>query len=125
MTPDDRQYTRSHEWVRMDGVTAAVGITDHAQGELGDVTFVDLPAVGTTVAAGEACGVIESVKAAGDIYAPVGGDVAEVNEALGDAPGLVNRDPYGQGWLFRLSNVGADAVSALLSAAEYESAISR
>lgn len=115
--PGDLQYTRTHEWVRREGDTATVGITDHAQDELGDVVFVELPEEGATFGAGDAFGTIESVKAVSDLYAPVGGAVVEVNSALDDVPEKVNEDPYGDGWIVRLRVSGE---GALLSAAEYE-----
>ena len=115
--PGDLQYTRTHEWVRREGDTATVGITDHAQDELGDVVFVELPEEGATFGAGDAFGTIESVKAVSDLYAPVGGEVVEVNSALDDAPEKVNEDPYGDGWIVRLRVSGE---GDLLSAAEYE-----
>jgi glycine cleavage system H protein len=115
--PGDLQYTRTHEWVRREGDTATVGITDHAQDELGDVVFVELPEEGATFGAGDAVGTIESVKAVSDLYAPVGGEVVEVNSALDDVPEKVNEDPYGDGWIVRLRVSGE---GDLLSAAEYE-----
>ena len=111
------QYTETHEWVRMEGDTATVGITEHAQDELGDVVFVELPEVGRTLKAGEAFGAVESVKAVSDLYAPVAGDVVEVNEALGDSPEKINEDPYGDGWILKLRVSGE---ADLLSAEEYE-----
>ena len=99
------RFTASHEWVRAEGSTATVGISDHAQAQLGDVIFLELPAVGTAVKAGSKFGAIESVKAASDLYAPVGGTVTEVNTALTDHPELVNSDPYGDGWMLRLEGV--------------------
>jgi glycine cleavage system H protein len=118
-TPDDLKYTKSHEWVRKeaDG-SVTVGITDHAQGELGDMVFIELPAVGRKLEANEACAVVESVKVASDIYAPVAGEVLAVNDALGPAPELVNTDAYGS-WLFKLKPVNMADVDGLLSAAEY------
>ena len=115
--PEELQYTRSHEWVRREGETATVGITDHAQDELGDVVFVELPEVGATFDAGEAFGAVESVKAVSDLYAPVGGEVVEVNSALEDAPEKINEDPYGDGWILKLR---AGGEGDLLSAQEYE-----
>jgi glycine cleavage system H protein len=115
--PGDLQYTRTHEWVRREGDSATVGITDHAQDELGDVVFVELPEEGATFGAGDAFGTIESVKAVSDLYAPVGGEVVEVNSALEDAPEKVNEDPYGDGWIIRLRVSGE---GDLLSAEEYE-----
>ena len=115
--PGDLQYTRTHEWVRREGDSATVGITDHAQDELGDVVFVELPEEGATFGAGDAFGTIESVKAVSDLYAPLGGEVVEVNSALEDAPEKVNEDPYGDGWIVRLRVSGE---GDLLSAEEYE-----
>jgi glycine cleavage system H protein len=96
------KFTKDHEWVRMDGETATIGITDHAQNALGDVVFVDLPEPGRQVSAGEAIAVVESVKAASDVYAPIAGRIAEVNSALVDDPSLVNSAPTGEGWFFRI-----------------------
>jgi len=114
--PDDLRYASSHEWLRADGT---VGITDHAQQELTDVVFVDLPEVGKEVKAGEVACVVESVKAASDIYAPVSGKVAAVNQAVSANPALVNTDPYGQGWLFKLEASNASERDALKDAAAY------
>ena len=100
--PDDLKYTKSHEWVRTDGATATVGITDHAQSELGDVVYVELPAVGTTLTKGQSFGSVESVKTVSDLYSPVSGEVIEVNPLLEAASELVNSDPYGQGYMMRL-----------------------
>jgi len=115
--PEELQYTRSHEWVRREGETATVGITDHAQDELGDVVFVELPETGATFDAGDSFGVVESVKAVSDLYAPVGGEVVEVNGALEDTPEKINEDPYGDGWILKLR---ASGEGDLLSAQEYE-----
>src|SRR5205085_9915541 len=100
--PSDLKYAKTHEWVRLAGEYASVGITDHAQHELTDVVFVELPAQGRTVKAGEACAVVESVKTASDIYSPVSGEVVETNSSVSDNPALVNTDPYGQGWFFKV-----------------------
>ena len=116
--PGDLQYTKSHEWVRTEGDTATIGITDHAQDELGDVVFVELPDEGDTFDAGDSFGTVESVKAVSDLYVPVGGEVVEVNEVLNDSPEKINEDPYGEGWIVKLSV--SDEGSALLSASEYE-----
>lgn len=115
--PQDLQYTKSHEWVRVEDDVATIGITDHAQEELGDVVFVELPEEGDNLNAGDTFGTIESVKAVSDLYAPVGGEVVEVNGALNDTPESVNEDPYGEGWILkiRFSEQGD-----LLSAEEYE-----
>jgi glycine cleavage system H protein len=118
--PQDLQYTRSHEWVRTEDDTATVGISDHAQDELGDVVFVELPDEGATFDAGESFGTVESVKAVSDVYAPVGGEVVEVNSSLEDAPEKINDDPYGQGWLVKLR---ASGEADLLSPEEYEKVV--
>ncbi|MFB6354741.1 MAG: glycine cleavage system protein GcvH [Halobacteriales archaeon] len=118
-TPDDRRYLESHEWVRADGETARVGISDFAQDELGDVVFVELPAVGDELAAEEAFGVIESIKAVSDLYAPVSGTVTAVNEALEQEPELVNESPYGDGWLLELELADPDELDELLTAEAY------
>ena len=115
--PEELSYTRTHEWVRREGDIATVGITDHAQDELGDVVFIELPEEGTTFSAGDPFGTIESVKAVSDLYAPVGGEVVEVNETLNDSPERVNEDPYGGGWMIRLR---ISEEGDLLSAGEYE-----
>ena len=116
--PGELQYTKSHEWVRREGDEITVGITEHAQDELGDVVFVELPEKGATFSAGDAFGVVESVKAVSDLYAPVGGEVIEANESLNDAPEKINEDPYGDGWILRLRASGGEG--DLLSADEYE-----
>ena len=115
--PGDLEYTKSHEWVRTEGDTATIGITDHAQDELGDVVFVELPDEGTTLDAGESFGTVESVKAVSDLYTPVGGEIVEVNSALNDAPEKINEDPYGEGWIVKLRTSGE---AELLSAEGYE-----
>jgi glycine cleavage system H protein len=120
MVPANQRYTREHEWVRLEGDVAVVGITDYAQGKLGDVVFVQTPAAGDEVKAGEALGTVESVKAASDIYAPVSGRVAEANAALADNPGLLNKDPYGAGFIAKLAGVDAAELSKLMDAAAYE-----
>ena len=118
--PNDLRYTRSHEWLRsLPNGQVEVGITKHAQGALGDLVFVDVPQTGRTVSAGEACAVVESVKAASDIYSPVDGVIVAGNEAVTAAPELVNTDPYKAGWLMRIETKGKGAAD-LLSAAEYE-----
>jgi glycine cleavage system H protein len=116
--PEELQYTRSHEWVRTEDDTATIGITDHAQDELGDVVFVELPEVGATFDAGDSFGTIESVKAVSDLYTPVSGEVVEVNEALNDSPEKVNEDPYGDGWIIKLRV--SDEGPGFLSASDYE-----
>ena len=120
-TPTELKYASSHEWARLeDDGTVTVGISDHAQGALGDVVFVELPELGTVFAAGDEAGVVESVKAASDIYAPVGGEVIEVNTALEDQPEMVNAEPYNEGWFFKLQPSDTDELDALLSAGEYQ-----
>jgi glycine cleavage system H protein len=118
--PDGLEYTRDHEWLRKeeDG-SVVVGITDHAQDSLGELVFVELPQVEAKFDAGDACAVVESVKAASDVYAPLSGTVAEVNQRLGGSPELVNEDPYGEGWLFRLTPDPDDDTAELLSAERY------
>jgi len=116
----DTKYTTSHEWVRLDGDVVTVGITDHAQTALGDVVFVDLPDAGREVGANEACAVVESVKAASDVYAPLAGRVVEANARLSEDPGLVNRDPTGEGWFYKLEIADAAALDALMDEAGYQ-----
>jgi glycine cleavage system H protein len=118
--PEDLRYTNSHEWVRIEGDTATIGITDHAQDELGDIVFVELPDEGATFDAGESFGTVESVKAVSDLYAPVGGEVVEVNSALEDAPENINEDPYGEGWFVKLRITDE---ADLLSPEEYEKVV--
>lgn len=113
----ETRYTKDHEWVRLDGTSAVIGITDHAQASLGDLVFVELPEPGRTLTEGEACAVAESVKAASDIFAPFTGTVGEANKAVIDDPALVNRDAEGTGWLFRLENVKADKTTLMDEAA--------
>jgi glycine cleavage system H protein len=118
--PSDLRYRDSHEWVRVEGDgTVVVGISDHAQGELGDMVFVELPEPGMSYDQGEACAVIESVKAASDVYAPLSGEVVEANGKLEDSPELVNSDPYGDGWLFKLLPSDASQIEGLMDAEAY------
>jgi glycine cleavage system H protein len=117
-TPNDLLYAKSHEWLRIEKDSGTVGITDHAQSALSDVVFVELPKSGRVVKQGEVIATVESVKAASDIYAPVGGTILESNETLSSDPGLINRDPYGQGWLFRLKTDSPNS-TGLLSSADY------
>ena len=117
--PADLKYAKSHEWVRVNGDTAVIGITDHAQHELTDVVFVELPGAGRKVKSGEACAVVESVKTASDIYSPVSGEVTEINSALSQNPALVNTDPYGEGWFYKIKLSHPAEVNALMSAADY------
>jgi len=118
--PPELHYTAEHEWVRLDGATASVGITDHAQRALGDVVYVSLPTVGATVTAGEPCGEVESTKSVSDIYSPVDGEVTEINDEIDEDPALVNADPYGAGWLFRVALAsGGELPAGMLSADDY------
>jgi glycine cleavage system H protein len=123
-TPEDLRYAKTHEWVRLEKDHGTVGITDHAQTELSDVVFVDLPKPGRRVNAGDVIATVESVKAASDIYAPIAGEVTEANPALSADPGLINREPYAQGWLFRLKTASA-ATDHLLSASQYAATLKK
>jgi glycine cleavage system H protein len=123
MVPKDLRYTKEHEWVRLDGDMATIGITDYAAEQLGDVVFVELPEIGRTVAQFAAIGVIESVKAVSDLFAPVAGDVVESNAELTGAPELLNSDPFGKGWMLRIKVADAGQVAGLLDAAAYEALI--
>ena len=116
----EARYTESHEWGRMDGDVVVCGVTDHAQETLSDVVYVELPMIGDVFDAGEPYGIVESVKAASDLYAPVGGEVTAVNEELETAPELVNQDPYGDGWMIRLDPTDPDELADLMTADEYE-----
>ncbi len=121
--PSDLKYAKSHEWVRVNGDTATVGITDHAQHELTDIVFVELPAVGRKVKAGEACAVVESVKTASDIYSPVTGEITEINKAATDDPALVNREPFAGGWFYKIKLSNAGELSPLLTPDAYKAQI--
>ena len=121
--PSDLKYAKSHEWVRLNGDVATVGITDHAQHELTDVVFVELPAVGRALKAGETCAVVESVKTASDIYSPVSGEVIAVNSKVVDTPSLVNDKPYEDGWFFQIKVRDVNEASSLLSPADYSAQI--
>ena len=121
MYPDDLKYTKDHEWIRAEGGDYTVGITSYAAEQLGDVTFVELPDTGGTVAQGGDVAAVESVKAASDIYAPVAGEILETNAALDEAPELLNEDPFGAGWIFKLTGVNDTEVNALMDAAAYAS----
>lgn len=119
--PSELKYVASHEWLRMeDDGTITVGITDHAQEALGDIVYVELPDVGDTVAVDDEVAVVESVKAASDVYAPITGEVVAINEALEDDPEVINTDPYGEGWMYRIRPDNADDFDSLLSAEEYQ-----
>lgn len=121
--PTELRYTKTHEWVRLDKGVATIGITDFAQEQLGDLTYVELPTVGDNVEAQSEVAVVESVKAAADIYAPVAGTIAEINKKLMDQPELVNSDPFGDGWLFKLRPDDASEIDMLLDADQYEDMI--
>jgi glycine cleavage system H protein len=123
-SPADLRYATSHEWVRLEGDIATVGISDHAQEELTDVVFVELPALGRALDAGDPTAVVESVKAASDIYAPISGEIVEVNPQVEADPSLVNTDPYGKGWIFKLRVKDAGQVSSLMDSAAYVASIS-
>jgi glycine cleavage system H protein len=119
-TPEDNRYAKSHEYVHLEGDVATIGITDYAQKELGDVVFVELPQVGSQLEAADELGSIESVKAVSELFAPVSGEVVEVNEALADNPALVNTDPFGDGWMIRVKVSDPTEVDELMTAEEYD-----
>jgi len=123
MYPDQFRYTKEHEWVNTTGDTASVGITDHAQSELGDIVYVDLPKVGAKVEAGKSLGSVESVKAVSDIYSPISGEVIAVNELLATAPEKLNTDPHGEAWLVKVKMSAPNEVGSLMSAADYQAYI--
>jgi glycine cleavage system H protein len=123
--PDDLKFAETHEWIRVDGDVGTVGITDHAQAELTDIVFAEPPKVGTKASAKEALAVVESVKAASDIYSPVAGDVVEANEALSSDPALINKDPYGAGWVFKIRIANRAELDSLLDAKAYRSQIEK
>ena len=118
--PEDLHYSKDHEWVRVDGDVAVIGITDYAQASLGDVVYVELPKAGDEFAANESFGSVESVKAVSEVFTPIAGVVAQINESLADEPETVNSEPYGKGWMIRLKMSNAGEVDSLLTAAEYE-----
>lgn len=118
--PDDLVYSREHEWVRADGTSATIGITSFAAEELGDIVYVELPEVGSSLSQFASFGVVESVKAVSDLFAPISGEVVEVNEALRDAPELLNSDPYGEGWIARVEMADPEQLATLLDAAAYD-----
>jgi len=121
--PDDLHYTKDHEWVRIEGKKATIGITDHAQHELTDIVFVELPKAGKALKSGDVLGVVESVKSASEIYAPVSGKVVEVNDGLLDSPEVVNKDPYGKGWIAKVEMTDPGEAKSLLSASDYKKQI--
>ena len=121
MYPDNFRYTKEHEWVQADGDAGTVGITDHAQQELGDIVYVDLPKVGSRIDAGKSLGSVESVKAVSEIYSPVSGEITEINESLADAPEKLNSDPHGDAWLVKIRLSNPEEMQRLMSAADYQS----
>jgi glycine cleavage system H protein len=123
MYPDHFRYTKEHEWVSVEGEVGTIGITDHAQKELGDIVYVDLPNVGTSVSQGGTIGSVESVKAVSDIYSPVSGDILEINQALADKPERLNEDPHGGAWLVKIRLTSQNDIKGLLSADDYRSYI--
>ena len=125
MLPEDRKYSKEHEWIRVDGDSGVIGITDFAQNQLGDVVYVELPEAGSKVTAMEVFGNIESVKAVSELFSPVSGEVIEVNDKVVDAPEMVNSDPYGDAWLIKVKLDDAAAVEALLSPADYQAYIDK
>ena len=122
--PENLRFTEKHEWIRMEGKEAFVGITDYAQGELGDVVFVEIETLGEKLSQGEAFGTIEAVKTVSDLFMPASGEVLEVNPKLNNEPELVNKDPYGEGWMIRISVTNAEELNSLLSPANYKAMIS-
>ncbi|MFN0150235.1 MAG: glycine cleavage system protein GcvH [bacterium] len=123
MTPEDRKYTKEHEWIKVDGKVGVIGITQFAQGELGDIVFLDLPRVGTKAEREKPFGSVEAVKTVSDLYAPVSGTIVAVNDALVSEPDLVNKDPYGKGWMVKIEMTDAAEANSLLSAQDYQQLI--
>ena len=123
--PENLKYTKDHEWIQIDGDVGIVGITDYAQGELGDVVFVELPAAGRSLKAHETFGTIEAVKAVSDLYAPVSGEVVEINPELEKTPEIVNKDPYGKGWMVKIKLTNPSEMAALLSVAAYKQSVGK
>jgi glycine cleavage system H protein len=122
--PSELRFTKSHEWIRLeDDGSVTIGISDHAQDLLGDLVFVETPEVGSTYATGDDCAVVESVKAASDVYAPLSGEITEVNEELADTPEVINTDPYGKGWIFKMTLADAGEIDSLLDATAYSDQI--
>ena len=123
MCPENLKYTKEHEWIRLEGDRAVIGITDYAQNQLGDVVYVELPEIGSQVTQAEVCGTIESVKTVSDLYAPISGEVVKINDALDETPELMNNDPYGTGWIAEIQITTPSEVDDLLSPADYEALI--
>lgn len=123
MVPADCRYTKEHEWIKIDGATGTIGITNYAQHELGDVVFVELPKIGAKIAAGQSFGTVESVKAVSEIYSPVSGEVAETNAVLGNEPEKINQDPHGAAWLIKIKLANPSEVNSLMDAAAYQAYI--
>jgi glycine cleavage system H protein len=124
-TPDALKYSQEHEWVKVEGGVATIGITDHAQSELGDIVFVELPAVGAALTKDGTLGVVESVKAVSDVYAPVGGTVLEINGKLADQPEIINADPYGEGWMVKVTMKDPGEVAQLMTAQQYQDFVAK
>ena len=125
MYPSDYRYTKEHEWVKAEGATGTIGITDYAQAELGDVVFVELPKVGTQLKSGQSFGTVESVKAVSEVFSPVSGEVLETNSALADSPEKINQDPHGAGWLVKVRLANSKEVAGLMDAAGYQAYIAK
>jgi len=123
--PDNVKYTSEHEWIRIEGKYGWIGITDYAQGELGDIVFVEVPAVGTKIEKGKSFGTIEAVKAVSDLFAPVSGDIVEINKEIKDHPEIVNKDPYGRGWIAKITIADPVQLNALLDVQAYKSLIGK
>ena len=123
--PSNIKYTKDHEWIRVEGKIGTIGITEYAQGELGDVVFVELPAVGAGLTQGKSFGTIEAVKAVSDLYAPLSGEVSEVNKKVQDTPEVVNKDPYGEGWMVKVKLTKADEATSLLDAEAYKKLVGK
>ena len=123
--PENVKYTKDHEWIRIDGGSGWIGITDYAQSELGDVVYIEMPAIGTTIEQGKSFGTIEAVKAVSDLFAPVTGEITEVNTAIKDHPEQVNKDPYGQGWIAKVKVADPAQLSALLDSKAYQALIGK
>ncbi len=122
-TPEELKYSKDHEWIRVEGDVCTIGITDYAQGELGDVVYVEMPETGSSISKGESFGTIEAVKAVSEVYSPVSGEVVEINDKLEGEPALVNQSPYGDGWMIKLKLTNPDELSDLMDAAAYKEMI--
>ncbi len=123
--PENLKYTKDHEWIRLDGTTGVIGITDYAQGELGDIVFVELPPIGRTVELGQVFGTVEAVKAVSDLYSPVSGEVVDVNKEIQDSPELVNKEPYERGWMIKVKIANETELASLLDIDAYKALIAK